>query len=57
MVNVTTSYSFSKPTGYSLFPHKQSRHKCENVANMINILTLHVRDSLEDKLSMLLTHF
>ena len=48
---------FSNPTGYSLFLRKQSRQKCANIANMVNILTLHVRDSLEDKLSMLFTHF
>ena len=34
-----------------------SRQECEHFANMVNIITLYARDSLEDKWSMLFTHF
>ena len=40
---------FWKLTGYSLFPHRQSRQGFDHFANMINIITLYIRDSLEDK--------
>ena len=40
---------FQKLTEYFLFPHRQSRQECEYFANMVNIVNLYVRDSLEDK--------
>ena len=40
---------FWKLTEYFLFPHMQSRQARENFANMVNIITLYARDSLEKK--------
>ena len=37
-----------KPPGYYLFPHRQSTQECEDFVKWL-ILTLYVRDSLEDK--------
>ena len=48
---------FWKLTGYSLFSHRQSTwQEFEHFANMVKIITLYVRDSLEDKKYMLFTH-